>query len=539
MKSLITFCTVHLAAAMAGLMLITDVASADILYVNISATGSNDGSSWTNAYQELQAAINIASPIDEIWVAAGIYLPTETHGDTSARNKTFYINKGMRIYGGFEGLPGSENNFLSRDVVAHPTILSGDIGQAGELVDNVFHVMWLDHVGFGLLLDGFTIKLGYGVDGTSGTSGAGIYNDGSVSGTSSPTISHCIFDHNTSFETGGAFMNIGSGGEAHPNFMYCVFTNNSGSGGGALTNIANPAGAASPLIFNCKFQGNSGPTAGGGAIQNIALSAGSASPQLYNCLFSGNYSPTSGAYHSFANDHGIINPLLVNCTFAGNFGGAFSTSAFGESMATPTIKNSIFWGNSGGGGIFENGATTTVTYSLIPFGLFPGEGNIGEDPLFVNLTDVNTAPTTLGDMHPIAGSPAINAGNNEALHVKNITKDLDGKARIQAENGGEGIVDMGAYEFHGEIVRTKEISILDKWTISPNPSSGDVTITYESHAAGWLRIFTEQGKIVLQKCFLDEGSTNDPVKINGLASGIYFVQIILDGQGSIRKLVIE
>ncbi len=540
MKSFSTLSRIRLMAIFTGLFLISNVASADVVYVNISSTGLNDGTSWSDAFHDLQTAINVATPIDEIWVAGGTYLPTETHIDTSARNKTFYINQGIRIYGGFEGLPGTENDFASRDIVAHPTILSGDIGQAGEFSDNAFHVIWLDHVGFGMVLDGFTITLGYGFDGTSaGTSGAGIYNDGSVSGTSSPTISHCIFDHNASFESGGAFMNFGSEGEAHPIFRSCVFTNNSGSGGGAITNLANPAGAASPLIFNCIFSGNSGPTAGGGAILNIALSGGSASPQLYNCLFSGNYSPAGAAYQSFANANGVINPLIVNCTFAGNFGGAFSTSALGGSIATPTIKNSIFWGNSGNGGIFENGATTTVTHSLVPFGVFPGEGNISLDPLFVKTTDVNDAPTTAGDMHLTEGSPAINAGDNAALLIKNITTDVDGNPRIHAENGGEGIVDMGAYEFSGGATATTDIEMLTKWNIFPNPVSSQLSISIQpDHSIGWLRMIDMNGKIVIQN-LIETGVSDYSLSVQKLPSGTYTIQLLCNGHFSSQKLVIE
>jgi len=48
------------------------------LYVNAAATGLNNGSSWKDAYQNLQAAIALANQctdIEEIWVAAGTYRP--------------------------------------------------------------------------------------------------------------------------------------------------------------------------------------------------------------------------------------------------------------------------------------------------------------------------------------------------------------------------------------------------------------------------------------------------------------------------------
>ena len=44
-------------------------------YVNINATGANNGSSWTDAFTDLHdATFNI--PSGEIWVAQGTYTPT-------------------------------------------------------------------------------------------------------------------------------------------------------------------------------------------------------------------------------------------------------------------------------------------------------------------------------------------------------------------------------------------------------------------------------------------------------------------------------
>ncbi|MFH1755626.1 MAG: hypothetical protein ABIA59_07965 [Candidatus Latescibacterota bacterium] len=60
---------------------------AGILFVNINATGANDGTSWTDAFTSVQSALTAANDPDEIWVAAGIYKPT-----TSAiRTSTFQL----------------------------------------------------------------------------------------------------------------------------------------------------------------------------------------------------------------------------------------------------------------------------------------------------------------------------------------------------------------------------------------------------------------------------------------------------------------
>jgi hypothetical protein len=53
------------------------LAAGGIIYVDADATsGTNNGSSWDDAYTGLQPALEAAASGDQIWVAAGAYAPT-------------------------------------------------------------------------------------------------------------------------------------------------------------------------------------------------------------------------------------------------------------------------------------------------------------------------------------------------------------------------------------------------------------------------------------------------------------------------------
>jgi len=111
--------------------------SADTMYVDSAATGSNNGSSWTNAYTSLQTALTIAADSAQLntpnlirkfdfWVAKGTYKPTN---DTD-RTKSFVVFDHVRMFGGFQQPQTTTLN--QRKPAVYKTILSGDISRQGE-----------------------------------------------------------------------------------------------------------------------------------------------------------------------------------------------------------------------------------------------------------------------------------------------------------------------------------------------------------------------------------------------------------------------
>ena len=85
-----------------------------IIYVAKTGDGS-DGSSWAQAYTELQDALAVAESSDQIWVAKGIYYPDQGSGQSNdERANTFTLTSGVEIYGGFDPASGADQ-FEQRD----------------------------------------------------------------------------------------------------------------------------------------------------------------------------------------------------------------------------------------------------------------------------------------------------------------------------------------------------------------------------------------------------------------------------------------
>jgi len=184
-------------------------------------------------------------------------------------------------------------------------------------------------------------------------------------------------------------------------------------------------------LANCTITGNSASHGGGVHCEE------NSHPTLANCaITNGTAYFGSGLYCDSSS------PSLINCTIAGNwtYGPTGGSVYCRESASFPTLTNCILFNESHE---LVGDSTFSVTYCCIQDG-WPGEGNIDEDPRFVDAAN--------GDYHLLADSPCIDVGSNEA--AQGILYDLDGNLRLW-DGDGDGLiwVDMGAYEF-GSIPRS-------------------------------------------------------------------------------------
>lgn len=325
---------------MAMIVLLASQSGAQVTFVDVNAVGAQTGTSWADAYTDLQVALT-ATNSGQIWVAQGTYHP----GPAGQRAATFQLKSGVALYGGFAG---GETAVTQRDVQANPTILSGDIDQndtygaglnwwqfawTGSL-GNSYHVVTGSGVDATALLDGFTILAGRG-DGAPYAGGAGLLVVGG-----SPSIRNCTFQYNAiGFGSSAWLMNCQS------TFENCVikdgYTCNCGIGGwtsGVLAQMGSDV-----TFIDCDFTNHyyvSSQGQGRGAALSIEFGC---SATLTRCNFignqTGNFYPIGGgtAYGGGVNARGSI--VADRCAFLDNFAHA------GAGMTTwddATITNCLF-----------------------------------------------------------------------------------------------------------------------------------------------------------------------------------------------------
>jgi hypothetical protein len=448
-------------------------------YVNDAAAGANDGTSWENAFTDLQSALAVAVAGDSIWVAAGTYKPSlSIDGSADVRTASFSLKSGVALYGGFAG---TESRLDRRGSDPALTVLSGDIGLPGDLTDNSYHVVYANAV-TDAVLDGFTVTGGRGdrTGSARDTRGGGLYTSESML-----TVSNCVFSENRVNGQGYYSLADGAGMYNHDSASTvtdCVFTSNYaggntgsvawGRGGGMYNEGAYLDDWNWPRVTGCTFSGNTAYARdmedGGGGMYNWGNRA-----TVENCTFDGNSAGNGGAMANY-----VSATILTNCLFSNNFttygdgrGGAvcnigsstmilnctfykngWRLFTYGYPRYRPTgsqggavytyraggyIKNCIFTENAvraDGGALFYGGGrggelTNCLFYENINWWNNVPPGDIdhvgGVKPMafteYGNLYDLDPllADAAAGDFHLAYDSPCVDAG--ERLRHGNLS----------------------------------------------------------------------------------------------------------------------
>ncbi|QDS89046.1 Calx-beta domain protein [Rosistilla ulvae] len=296
------------------------------------------------------------------------------------------------------------------------------------------------------------------VDNTSGSDGGGI-----LSSNGTLLIRDSRFAGNSSHAFGGAIRVNAIGISSTLVVERSTFENNTSTlngSGGIHLNAVN-SGSITATISDSTFVGNTAstsPSGLGGAIENRQFGSGSAVTTIINSTFSGNSARRGGAIYNNEGTLTVINSTVVNNDATGGAspggGGILTTNT------NLTLVNSIVAGNTTGGATPDdisgtidttNSASNIVGDAGSAGGLTDGTNN---NQVSVLITDVihttladNGGPTLTHAL--IAGSPAINAGDNALATGDGTT----GGTQLSTDQRGTGFarilngtVDIGAFE---------------------------------------------------------------------------------------------
>ena len=419
------------------------------IFVDKEAQGLNDGSSWANAFDDINSAMTASQSGDQVWVKQGHYVLSQP----------INIEKDVSLYGGFSGI---ETRLSQRNPDVYATVIDGNnetrcfVLSANALVNGVtvqsggayppsqggggFYIessspiiencIILNNVGYGYGGGFYVVNSAPIIQncfiqnnntfGSSECAGGGIYNQYSDS-----IIRDCIFENNraaTAFgNRGGAIFNDASS----PSIDNCRFTDNHASGesgtGGAVCN----ASGSHPIIKACQFIDNSagGLSGTGGAIANL-----SSTPTIFNCAFEENTAggQNFGAGGAVFSSNSSLE--MINCTFFKNVAssgleGESRGGAISNQTSTIQLKNSILWENDAvdGSDIFDSSDSTSILmYCDVSQNGFDGQnGNISHDPCFG------------ANLHLRVDSPCRDAGDPASTPPNFPKTDIDGESRPQ------------------------------------------------------------------------------------------------------------
>lgn len=297
----------------------TAFAHAHQVYVDLNAHGSNNGTSWSNAYTTLQealAAVSGNSP-ETILMAAGTYNPG------SSATSTYTLPNDLEIIGGQHG--------------SGPTILSGINSKNTSILTATNDTD---------ILDNLTI------------SGA---NTSSAGGGLSMTNSNILLLNDVFTNDNSTIMYVGKdtgygGGAVYAlnsilGVQNSVFTNDTAVGtGGAISDIVTTLGSAYLGILNSQFTND---------ISGNIVETGSGPTSLNYSGGAISYLDTLSSSGSQTQSMDVINSVFSKDTSANGNGGAINDFVYGTTtnfVSTINVQNSQFYNDTAASPSFLGGA---------------------------------------------------------------------------------------------------------------------------------------------------------------------------------------
>ncbi|WP_375559470.1 T9SS type A sorting domain-containing protein [Bernardetia sp. OM2101] len=571
------------------------------IYVDKAATGSSNGSSWTNAFIDLQVAINTSNFGDIIRVAEGNY---------NAPAISYRLKDGVDIYGGYPSATRGISVFLIealRNIRTFPTTLTRNrIGAINPIILINNSLNSTSNLGI-TTLDGINIKGINCVEVNINTlplnniigirfrdcifEGAGALNNRGehgfliTSGVNSyitPQFTNCEFKNfnsacfklkkrisnglymlNPSFRNCRFYdsssginiydlINAALGGGISISIRDCMFynlknTTLKGTTGGALVISGHNSRIIHTRVNNSIFYNNDAVmTANFSNLSRISTGFNSCQNTFRNCTFYKNN--RKRAFSLYDKDQELADwqqhPVLFldNCISWDNINAAGKWIELDEGMHVEVENSLLEMTNANSNGQSTNSAVSLLNpHPIINRIKVNTQTIFAQNPQFVNpsLSAIN--------LRVQGSSPVINAGYN--LYSYRNEKDLGGVNLRLLDN----IIDMGAYEFceFGE-GRCNPITIdphddhhtpMGKIAIKDNSISNQITI-YPNPATNQINLKTVTPIVSIELIdtkgqLLRSWANQQQLNIRNLPKGLYILKITTTGNTQSIRFVKE
>ncbi len=459
------------------------------LYVDHTATGANDGSSWSNAFTHLQDALLVGTGL-RIHIAAGTYIPTTDE----IRGKAFVLTNGTRILGGYPNGGGV------RDYETNETILSGSIDSHPNPEGNSYHVVSVRDVS-NVQIDGVTIRDGNADDSNSfGRSrGGGIY----IKGSFETLIKNTTIKWNKGIYGGGLFATQ----SPFTRIENCEFRKNTADNGSAIYH----SNETMIYIEQTKIEENT-------SLNRCAIEANNSnSTHIENSVIANNSSPKANAISVIATNRN--GSLTVN-----------NSTILGGSLERSLLTFQIGFGDQ----LYVSMYNTIVAHQQTSFTKVVkvynnGILNMNTDHCYFQGSNV-VGNTNNNLYSTLDGSLVLNAdyslspcspGVDDGTTYSGISSvDIDDNPRQQGSS-----VDMGAYEAGSsckQIGTENKLSENRESFMYPNPTQGEIMMNGNLEQPTLL-LYDATGRQLFSV-------PNFRMNISDLPSGIYYVKIMDGGE---------
>jgi hypothetical protein len=467
--------------------------NATIRYVKPAASGTGSGLSWANASNDLQEMINQSGADDEVWVTAGIYVPSRNAYEwnmiptvfnlDNTPYTAFVLKNKVKVYGGFAG---TEILLSQRNIKNNPTILKANVIPESTFMGMTvpakisFHVVISAGDVGSACLDGFIIQ--------EGNANGVIYTTSLFGGVVGNHASSIIVNNETIYPTYG--------------------------GGIYLAN-------SSPKLQNLQIINNE-------ADYGAAIYSTNATVTVENVFINGNTVNNTGIIYHVGNAGRF---KIVNGTVCGNNSNN-NHIIYNSSNYEACIYNTVFWNNNYGTSPFSG--YLLCSHSCIQGYIYSyGNGMVNTTtPYFVDPNNNNYRLQ--------ASSPLRNAGNNNSIS-STILYDLDWNTRKM------GTIDIGAYEYQGKSMSSAQKSVGESFeennlelneliiNVFPNPATDQLNIN-SSIPFSRVSLVNMLGQTIKT---VEVGQENYTMDVSNMAKGLYILKVDTPQGSTTKKIQIK